>query len=701
MVDVHVIGPVSGAQYVLSDGLAVSANVMSATPSTCRRAGRPNSTTVSGIETIYAGGTAGGSVIVFGGVEIVSGTDIGAQLSGGDQGVYGLALGVTVSGGFQTISAGGTASGTLAGGPTPAYVQVNEGGTALDTTLDSGGGLILFGSALGVTLNAGGGANVYGFASGTVINSGGSAFDSAGGVMSDTTVGDGGTLEIISGGTAIDITLDAGGSLEVLSGGTAEGIITDNGTLTFDIASGDSETFGSGLTGTGSIVVDGGGTLVMSGGDSFAGTLTISSGTLELSSASAGGSGPIVFAGGGGVEGDPTLQIDGTTMPANTISGFSDFASSGDAIDLASIAYDSAGSANLDPADDQLVITENHHTYDLQLAGGFSGEFFHLGPDGSGLGTSVTETSQPCYCPGTLIRTAHGDKPVETLVIGDEVRTASGELRAIRWVGRRSYSGRFALGQKHILPICIRAGAIAENVPLRDLWISPNHAMYLDGVLIEARHLINGISVVQDDAVESIDYVHIELDSHDVIIAEGALSESFVDDDSRGLFHNAHEYYARYPQAPRGPAVYCAPRPDQGYLVETARRRVDARAGLEAPVEPTCATLRGYVDVASTRRIAGWAQNPEHPEAPVCLDVRVGGQLIGQVLANRYREDLQRAGLGSGHHGFELALPAGLAVAPTSVEVRRSLDGVALAFSAEAQRALASGPRTQRRFGSS
>ena len=57
-------------------------------------------------------------------------------------------------------------------------------------------------------------------------------------------------------------------------------------------------------------------------------------------------------------------------------------------------------------------------------------------------------------------------------------------------------------------------------------------------------------------------------------------------------------------------------------------------------------------------RIAGWAQNPDHPEAPVCLEIYAGGRLIGQVLANRYREDLERAGLGSGCHGFEFA-PAG------------------------------------------
>ena len=82
------------------------------------------------------------------------------------------------------------------------------------------------------------------------------------------------------------------------------------------------------------------------------------------------------------------------------------------------------------------------------------------------------------------------------------------------------------------------------------------------------------------------------------------------------------------------------------------------------------------------------AQNADHPEPPVCLDIYAGGRLIAQVLANRYREDLDRAGIGSGHHSFEFMAPAGLAFAPGALEVRRSLDGGALEFSAEGRRSL-------------
>jgi Hint domain len=268
------------------------------------------------------------------------------------------------------------------------------------------------------------------------------------------------------------------------------------------------------------------------------------------------------------------------------------------------------------------------------------------------------------------------------------VMTKSGEARPIKWIGRRSYGGRLTLGRKDILPVCIKAGALADNVPKRDLWISPNHAMYLDSVLIEARDLINGASIVQAERVETVQYIHIELDSHDVIIAEGALAESFIDDDGRGLFHNAHEYRALYPDATNEVLQYCAPRLRDGYELEAARRRIALRAGLQAPDQQArVGSLRGFVDLISPGRIAGWAQSTDHPGAPVCLDIYVDGELIAQTLANRYRSDLKRAGIGDGRHSFEFKPPAGLVIAAEVVEVRRSLDGAVLQRSACARAA--------------
>jgi Hint domain len=199
--------------------------------------------------------------------------------------------------------------------------------------------------------------------------------------------------------------------------------------------------------------------------------------------------------------------------------------------------------------------------------------------------------------------------------------------------------------------------------------------MYLNGVLIEAQDLLNGTSIVQPERAETVEYIHVELDSHDVIFAEGALSESFIDDGSRGLFHNADDYRKLYGDALDAAPRYCAPRPNSGYEVEAARHRIEQRAGLHPASAEHGAALRGSVDQIDPRSIRGWAQNPEHREAAVCLDIYMAGRLIGQTLANRYRGDLVRAGLGSGCHGFDFKPPAGLAFSSDAVEVRRSSDG--------------------------
>ena len=313
----------------------------------------------------------------------------------------------------------------------------------------------------------------------------------------------------------------------------------------------------------------------------------------------------------------------------------------------------------------------------------------------AGNGEILISPAVACYCRGTLIATDRGEVPVEALAVGDKVVTAAGVGRMIKWIGRRSYGGRFVLGRRDILPICIKAGALADNVPGRDLWISPNHAMYFndedrDGMLIEAKDLVNGGSIVQAERVEKVEYFHIELETHDVIIAEGALSETFIDDDNRFMFHNGHEYGVLYPAAEARPvARYCAPRCDGGYEVEAVRQRIASRAGLAAAEQTAAAgALRGYVDRITNECVAGWAQSLDHPEAPVCLDIFAGGLLIGQVLANRYRADLEQAGMGSGHHSFEFTPSDGVAFAPDAIEVRRSLDGVALEMTIDTWRML-------------
>src|SRR5262249_51533126 len=139
-----------------------------------------------------------------------------------------------------------------------------------------------------------------------------------------------------------------------------------------------------------------------------------------------------------------------------------------------------------------------------------------------------------------------------------------------------------------------------------------------------------------------------------------------------------------YPAPRTAPGRYCAPRLAEGFVVAAARRRIALRAGLlRAADGERVGALRGHIDEASAHRIVGWAQSVDHPGASVCLDIFVDGELTGQVLANRYREDLERAGIGGGYHGFLFVLPAGATFGSGDIEIRRSLDGAALPLSTD------------------
>jgi hypothetical protein len=168
-----------------------------------------------------------------------------------------------------------------------------------------------------------------------------------------------------------------------------------------------------------------------------------------------------------------------------------------------------------------------------------------------------------------------------------------------------------------------------------------------------------------------------------VIFAEGAASETFIDDDSRMMFHNAREYALLYPNEPQNPAQYCAPRCNDGYEVETARRHINARAGLLGSNAANSAPqVRGFVDQRGPNRVVGWAQLPDRPDAPLCVDILAAGRRIGSALANVYRQDLVAAGIGHGRHGFEFALSA--EIDPATVEVRCPIADATLRSSADA-----------------
>ena len=167
-----------------------------------------------------------------------------------------------------------------------------------------------------------------------------------------------------------------------------------------------------------------------------------------------------------------------------------------------------------------------------------------------------------CFYPGTLIRTPDGEVAVENLKPGDHVLTTEGVVKKINWLGRQTISTVFA-DPTRVLPVRIKAGALGENVPSRDLLVSPDHAMFVDGVLIQASALVNGTSIVREAGVPRVfTYFHIELDDHSLILAENAPAETFVDNVDRLAFDNWSEFEALIPKAgPSRNRPIPAPRP--------------------------------------------------------------------------------------------------------------------------------------------
>jgi hypothetical protein len=190
-----------------------------------------------------------------------------------------------------------------------------------------------------------------------------------------------------------------------------------------------------------------------------------------------------------------------------------------------------------------------------------------------------TLTFTSCFLRGTLIRTPEGDVAIEDLRVGDLVVTHKG-VAEILWVGRRRIDPKAIDKPRDTLPIRIQAGAIAENVPSRDLCVSPDHCMFLEESLIPAKFLINGTTITQEATLVPFEYYHIELEQHSIILAEGAQTETYLDLGGRmsfldpgvlrfGTFANA---------ATRTWNDWCYPPVYAGKILEDARMSLEKRA---------------------------------------------------------------------------------------------------------------------------
>ena len=163
-----------------------------------------------------------------------------------------------------------------------------------------------------------------------------------------------------------------------------------------------------------------------------------------------------------------------------------------------------------------------------------------------------------CLLSGTLVSTDLGAVPVERLRVGDLVLTEPGALQPIQGIGRNVFvRDRDAAWDETVAPVCIQQSAIGPCVPARDLFLSAEHALFIDGYLIPVKHLVNGLTITQDLTIlDTVEYIHLAFARHEVFYAEGTAVESLLVSDA----DKAADRFAQYDGSSfMGPMVPYAP----------------------------------------------------------------------------------------------------------------------------------------------
>lgn len=167
-----------------------------------------------------------------------------------------------------------------------------------------------------------------------------------------------------------------------------------------------------------------------------------------------------------------------------------------------------------------------------------------------------------CFLLGTRLLTSAGELPVEHSKIGDRVVTLDGETRTVRWIARVAFDRESgAPWSTEVQPVRVSKDALGRGSPSRDLYLSPWHMLYLNGALLPVSNLINGQTIAAvNPPTDRLEYFHVELDQHEVLLADGAPCESLLASaESRRQFDNYDEYVARYGHVAAPPMAPCAP----------------------------------------------------------------------------------------------------------------------------------------------
>jgi antigen 43 len=556
-------------------------------------------------ETIASGGTleiaSGGTI---NDIDLVSGAtltlDPGAVVAPGSVVVFHIENGQDVS--WPT-------NGASYIGKVPTIVSVEHGGIARQTDVVSGGSLNVAGTSYNATLMSD--------TSATIENSGSALY---------TVVSSGAAMAVQSGGLAIHTQIDCGGAMVVQSGGVINDVDLMSGGL---------------LT-------------LQSGASAAAGSLIVFHGATTDGSPSG-----LIVAGGAGGNVLPNVVIQGFGA-GNTIA-----VQDGDNGGPSAVTWVQTATN-----EGTLTLTYAGVSYDFTLSGQYQTSSFTVTDDAStgrtiiGAGTNATDGSDTAHCflPGTAIATPDGLRAVETLAAGDLVMTRGNDGTPVAaelvWAGAQVISAA-----RHGHPVCIRANALADGVPSRDLFVTPEHCIFHDGGFIPARMLVNGRSIFSDEAQATYTVHHVETGKHAIVLSENLWSETFLDTGDalgrRAAFAAQGSLARRIGPVKTWVADAAVPLTTGRDVVEPLYRAIEARAeaaGLadtRVPAETTdeadlhlvtedgrtISALRRADDVVLFRLPAGvtrvWlASRADQPAAaigPFVDDRRTLGVLVGQV----------------------------------------------------------------------
>ena len=434
-----------------------------------------------------------------------------------------------------------------------AGIEIETAGQASDTTFD-------FNDAAGTNTFSAPGNFTGGVAPGNVIAAGelvtisaGTALVTNGAITDNGTINVGTTFSDASSLTGTGtFAIQPAGHATLTGGASLTGGIIDAGTLvaggafaapisltsaTSQLTISSNFTDTGAITGLGTLTVDTGVTASLAAGSTLGainvfGTLDVlGSLTTPINMEGNGANSVVDFSGSDVTNGTLTTALTNFGTTDTIILGGSDFS-------LSSTANSFTETYN--PTTDQLVIDDTTNgsvvTLSVTLASGDTGADIRVSTGPNGLTIDL-----PCDASGTRILTPEGDMLVEDLAVGGSVvtvREGGPATRKIVWTGKRSLDiarhPRPELG----LPVRILAGAFAPGLPERDLRLSPHHAVYANGHLFEAISLINGVTILQEQNTRFVTYHHIELDEHDVMLAEGLPAESFLDTGNRNMFEH-------------------------------------------------------------------------------------------------------------------------------------------------------------------